>query len=61
MLMGRGYLRERYPPTALIYPDYLGSYHRFVDMGLVDNHCRIDNIQHALIALLNALRAMDNR
>jgi hypothetical protein len=32
-----------------------------IRMGLVDNHCRIDNNQHALIALLNALRAMDNR
>jgi hypothetical protein len=31
-----------------------------IRMGLVDNHCRIDNNQHALIALLNALRAMDN-
>ncbi len=127
VLMGKGYLREQHPPTALIYPDYLGSYFRFIDlprttraasrgealggavraarftgrdpsrlqealvrgarhlieqqfmpansyfvprgfdlhgavrMGLVDNHCRIDNNQHALIALLNALRAMDNR
>jgi hypothetical protein len=30
-----------------------------IRMGLVDNHCRIDNNQHGLIALLRALEAMD--
>jgi hypothetical protein len=32
-----------------------------IRMGLVDNHCRIDNNQHGLVALLAALRAMDDR
>lgn len=32
-----------------------------IRMGLVDNHCRIDNNQHGLIALLHALEAMDRK
>jgi len=32
-----------------------------IRMGLVDNHCRIDNNQHALVALLRALQAMDRQ
>ncbi|MCP4604931.1 MAG: hypothetical protein GY847_31150 [Proteobacteria bacterium] len=31
-----------------------------IRMGLVDNHVRIDNNQHAIIALLNALDAIDS-
>jgi hypothetical protein len=32
-----------------------------IRMGLVDNHCRIDNNQHAVVGLLAALEAMDLR
>ncbi len=32
-----------------------------IRMGIVDNHCRIDNNQHAIIALLNALTALESR
>jgi hypothetical protein len=125
LLMARGYLREQYPPQALLYPDYRGSYRRVFDvprttraasrgealggalkaadlvgadatpyeralldgarhlaeqqftaansyfvpssmdvlggirMGLVDNQLRIDNNQHGLVAMLNAIRAYD--
>ncbi|MDD5309627.1 MAG: hypothetical protein PHU25_20100 [Deltaproteobacteria bacterium] len=30
-----------------------------IRMGLIDNHCRIDNNQHALVGLMRALEAMD--
>ncbi len=127
VLMGRGYLREQFPPQEYIFPDYRGAYRRVADlprttraasrgealggamdaaraigqdpsdfedgliegarhlleqqfvmensffipenfdveggirMGLVDNHLRIDNNQHGLVALLRALEAMDYR
>ncbi len=127
VLMGRGYLREQFPPQEYLYPDYRGAYRRVADlprttragsrgealgaameaarflgedttkfengliegarhlieqqfvrdnshfipdefdveggirMGLVDNHLRIDNNQHGLVALLRALQAMDYR
>lgn len=127
VLMGRGYVREQYPPQEFTYPDYLGAYRRIADqprttraasrgealgaslkaavrlgddptefedalilgahhlleqqfternshfvpegwdvqggirMGLVDNHLRIDNNQHALVGLFAALYAMDLR
>ena len=32
-----------------------------VRMGIVDNHCRIDNNQHAVVALSNALTALRHR
>ena len=32
-----------------------------IRMGLIDNHCRIDNNQHALVALIAAIEAMDLR
>lgn len=32
-----------------------------VRMGIVDNHCRIDNNQHAIVALGNALTALRHR
>jgi hypothetical protein len=32
-----------------------------IRMGLIDNHCRIDNNQHGLIALLYALEAFDRQ
>ena len=35
--------------------DVLGG----IRMGIVDNHLRIDNNQHALVALLRALQAID--
>jgi hypothetical protein len=126
VLMGRGYLREQYPPQEYIYPDYRGAYRRVVDvprttraasrgealggamdaarflgedasqfenamlegarhlieqqftvensyfipddydvigairMGIVDNHVRVDNNQHGLVALIRALDAMDH-
>ena len=125
VLMGKGYMREQYPPQKYLYPDYKGAYRRIVDlprttraasrgealgaalqsakllnidtkqfrraliegarhlieqqfvtsnsyfipanfktlggfrMGLVDNHLRIDNNQHAIIALIAALDAMN--
>ncbi|MCP4674854.1 MAG: hypothetical protein GY854_04960 [Deltaproteobacteria bacterium] len=125
VLMGRGYLREQFPPQEYIFPDYRGAYRRIADlprttraasrgealggamdaaraigqdssdfedgliegarhlleqqfvmensyfipekfdveggirMGLVDNHLRIDNNQHGLVALLRALEAID--
>jgi hypothetical protein len=127
VLMGRGYVREQFPPQEYTYPDYLGAYRRVADqprttraasrgealgaalkaavrlgddpsefedslirgarhlleqqfteqnshfvpkafdvqggirMGLVDNHLRIDNNQHALVGLFAALHAMDLR
>jgi len=32
-----------------------------IRMGIVDNHCRIDNNQHAVVALSNALTALRHR
>ena len=32
-----------------------------IRMGLIDNHCRIDNNQHAIVALDNALEALRRR
>jgi hypothetical protein len=32
-----------------------------IRMGVVDNHCRIDNNQHAVVALSNALTALRHR
>jgi hypothetical protein len=127
VLMGRGYLREQYPPQGYTYPDYRGAYRRVADlprttraasrgealggamyaarflgedptdfeealiegarhlmeqqfvpenshfvpagmdvlgairMGLVDNHCRIDNNQHGLVAMLHAFEANNHR
>ncbi len=48
------------PENAYFVPasyDVLGG----IRMGLVDNHLRIDNNQHALVGLLRALEAMDKR
>jgi hypothetical protein len=39
-------------PTSM---DVLGG----IRMGLVDDHLRIDNNQHGLVAMLNAIRAYD--
>jgi len=127
VLMGRGYVREQYPPQEFTSPDYLGAYRRIADqprttraasrgealgaalkaavklghdstefedslilgarhlieqmftetnshfvpegwdvlgsirIGIVDNHLRIDNNQHALVGLFAALHAMDLR
>lgn len=124
VLMGRGYVREQYPPQEFLYPDYRGAYRRIVDvprttraasrgealtaalraarltgadpgpferalvegarhlieqqftaensyfvprawnveggfrMGLVDNHLRIDNNQHALVGMIGALEVL---
>ena len=32
-----------------------------IRMGIIDNHCRIDNNQHAIVALANALEALRHR
>ena len=62
LLEGARHLAEQQftPDNSFFFPrpeEVLGA----IRMGIVDNHCRIDNNQHAIVALGNALTALRHR
>jgi AMMECR1 domain-containing protein len=62
LLMGTDHLSEKqYRPENMWYVPYpdkvIGAY----PMGIVDNHLRIDNNQHALVGMLGALEVLRHR
>jgi hypothetical protein len=57
----RHLLEQQFVPANSFFVPAGFDVHGAIRMGLVDNHCRIDNNQHAVVGLLAALEAMDLR